>query len=116
MNFLVQTFAGKLNVQEKQVQRLESKIVEGLKLAKGRRTDFRTFQDRVVEVIEDVRRKQNGLRKTLEGWSDFSGREVKEGLQAQRIQALQKHAEELTQKLEEVDKQVRKLHVREGPF
>ena len=60
MNLWVQKFVGQLKAQEQQVQRLESQIVEGLKLAKGTHTDLRTFQDRVVEVVEDVRRNPNG--------------------------------------------------------
>ena len=50
---------------------MEGQVAEGLKITRGVRGEFETFQGRVVETVEELRRKHGKLERNVEGCNSY---------------------------------------------
>ena len=82
--------------KEQNVATMESQVTEGLKIIRGVRGEFETFQGRVVETVEELRRKHGKLERNVEGWNSYSTKEIGEGLQGKKIKELRDHSQRMT--------------------
>ena len=90
---------GQRSALEHKVQRQKALVAEAVQVAKGVKGDMVAFIGQVVEVVEDLRRKNRNLEGVVDGWVTHLKKEEMDGWQPRTIKVLHDNAREVAEQL-----------------